>query len=593
MDFLRLGVRKTSTQKLSKEADPQKALMALDAKDFTTTEDSLEVLLVPDFHALDGRFINNGWMQECPHPITKLTWDNALLISPVLAKSLEKDYPNLGLLPKPTMLNKNGQIAPDNAVFDNGYQKAPVVRISLSDDKFIEGPLYVQPGLADQTIVASLGMGRKNTGRVGHGTGYDAFPLLSEDGNRIISDISLKPTGEYQILANTQEHWSMEGRAIVREANLNEYVEDEDFAHHMGAESHSPPIWGKDQDKDLAYKTQTTPRGNSAYEHPDHNYEHSETHGLHQWGMAIDLNQCTGCSACVVACQSENNIPIVGKDQVLRGREMHWMRLDRYYSSTERDGTDIPSDVQVSFQGVSCMHCETAPCESVCPVNATVHDEEGLNAMAYNRCVGTRYCANNCPYKVRRFNFFDWNKRNINELYKGPLGEENDPLPSMGKNPDVTVRMRGVMEKCTYCVQRIQEAKIRIKVKAQRKAKLTTGLDGSEMKLETKDIKVPDGTIRPACQQVCPSDGVAFGDLSDPDSRVSQLTNDPRNYSVLGYLNTRPRTTYLAKVRNPNPQMPDYSASPHAAREYHDKAHPSHHGDEHHGEHNEQKESKH
>ena len=385
----------------------------------------------------------------------------------------------------------------------------------------------------------------------------------------------------------------MEGRAIVREANLNEYVEDEDFAHHMGAESHSPPIWGKDQDKDLAYKTQTTPRGNSAYEHPDHNYEHSETHGLHQWGMAIDLNQCTGCSACVVACQSENNIPIVGKDQVLRGREMHWMRLDRYYSSTERDGTDIPSDVQISFQGVACMQCETAPCESVCPVNATVHDEEGLNAMAYNRCVGTRYCANNCPYKVRRFNFFDWNKRNINELYQGPLGEENDPLPSMGKNPDVTVRMRGVMEKCTYCVQRIQEAKIRIKVKAQRKAKLTTGLDGSEMKLETKDIKVPDGTIRPACQQVCPSDGVAFGDLSDPDSRVSQLTNDPRNYSVLGYLNTRPRTTYLAKVRNPNPQMPDYSASPHAAREYHDKAHPSHHGDEHHGEHNEQKESKH
>jgi len=593
MDFLRLGVRKTSTQKLSKEADPQKALLALDAKDFTPAEDSLEVLLVPDFHALDGRFINNGWMQECPHPITKLTWDNALLISPVLAKSLEKDYPNLGLLPKPTMLNKNGQIAPDNAVFDNGYQKAPVVRISLSDDKFIEGPLYVQPGLADQTIVASLGMGRKNTGRVGHGTGYDAFPLLSEDGNRIISDISLKPTGEYQILANTQEHWSMEGRAIVREANLNEYVEDEDFAHHMGAESHSPPIWGKDQDKDYKHKSQTTPRGNSAYEHPDHNYEHSDTPGLHQWGMAIDLNQCTGCSACVVACQSENNIPIVGKDQVLRGREMHWMRLDRYYSSTEREGTDIPSDVQVSFQGVSCMHCETAPCESVCPVNATVHDEEGLNAMAYNRCVGTRYCANNCPYKVRRFNFFDWNKRNINELYKGPLGEENDPLPSMGKNPDVTVRMRGVMEKCTYCVQRIQEAKIRIKVKAQRKAKLTTGLDGSEMKLETKDIKVPDGTIRPACQQVCPSDGVAFGDLSDPDSRVSQLTNDPRNYSVLGYLNTRPRTTYLAKVRNPNPQMPDYSASPHAAREYHDKAHPSHHGDDHHGEHNEQKESKH
>ncbi|MEC8779378.1 MAG: 4Fe-4S dicluster domain-containing protein, partial [Verrucomicrobiota bacterium] len=398
-----------------------------------------------------------------------------------------------------------------------------------SEDKFIEGPLYVQPGLADQTIVASFWMGRKNTGRVGHSTGFDAFPLISEAGNRIISGVSLQPTGEFQILANTQEHWSMEGRAIIREANLSEYVDDEDFSKHMGAESHSPPIWGKDQDKDYVHKSQTTPRGNSAYEHPDHNYEHSDTPGLHQWGMAIDLNQCTGCSACVVACQSENNIPIVGKDQVLRGREMHWMRLDRYYSSSEREGTEIPSDVQVSFQGVACMHCETAPCESVCPVNATVHDEEGLNAMAYNRCVGTRYCANNCPYKVRRFNFFDWNKRDVNQLYQGPLGDKNDPLPSMGKNPDVTVRMRGVMEKCTYCVQRIQEAKIRIKVNAQREAKLSTGLDGSDIQLETKDIKVPDGTIRPACQQVCPSDGVAFGDLSDPNSRVSKLTNDPRN----------------------------------------------------------------
>ena len=349
----------------------------------------------------------------------------------------------------------------------------------------------------------------------------------------------------------------------------------------MGAESHSPPMWGKDQGKSLAEKATTTPRGNSAYEHPDHTYEKSDVFGIHQWGMTIDLNQCTGCSACVVACQSENNIPVVGKDQVLRGREMHWIRLDRYFSSTVRDGAEIPSDVQVSFQGVACMHCETAPCETVCPVNATVHDEEGLNAMAYNRCVGTRYCANNCPYKVRRFNFFDWNKRKTDELYQGPIGDQNDSLVDMGKNPDVTVRMRGVMEKCTYCVQRIQESKIRTKVNAQQNAKYKTGEDGVKLKLEVKDLKVPDGTIKTACQQVCPSDAIVFGDISDPNSEVSKLKNNPRDYSVLGYLNTRPRTTFLAKVRNPNPKMPDFASSPHSAREYHDAAHPSHHGDEH------------
>ena len=222
------------------------------------------------------------------------------------------------------------------------------------------------------------------------------------------------------------------------------------------------------------------------------------------------------------------------------------------------------------------MHCETAPCESVCPVNATVHDEEGLNAMAYNRCVGTRYCANNCPYKVRRFNFFDWNKRADGEYYMGPLGEKNDTLPTMAKNPDVTVRMRGVMEKCTYCVQRIQEAKIRTKVNAQRNAKLSTGKDGEELELATSDLKVPDGTIRTACQQVCPSEAIVFGDISDPDSTVSEMKDNPRDYSVLGYLETRPRTTYLARVRNPNPDMPDAYEQPHSAGEYHARAHPPH-----------------
>lgn len=575
-DFLRLGVHENSRATLlpNDEIALESTLLELKKKPYHSSISDLEVVLIPDFHSWDGRYANSGWMQECPNPITKLTWDNALLISPVLAKELEEKHPKLGLLPSATFLNEGGTIAPDSAVFDGGRQKAPVARLGLPNGKFIEGPLSVQPGLADYSIVASIGMGRSRVGRVGDGAGYDATAALSNDGERIISGVNVtcEPTGDFEILANVQEHWSMEGRAIVREANADEYEEDKSFAQHMGAESHSPPIWGKDQDANTTFKAQTTPRGNSSYEHPDHTYEKSDTFGRHQWGMAIDLNQCTGCSACVVACQSENNIPVVGKDQVLRGREMHWVRLDRYFSSTKRDGADIPSDVQVNFQSVSCMHCETAPCESVCPVNATVHDEEGLNAMAYNRCVGTRYCANNCPYKVRRFNFFDWNKRKTDQLYKGPLGEKNDPLPDMGKNPDVTVRMRGVMEKCTYCVQRIQEAKIRVKVSAQRAAKLS-GKDGAEIELSNDELKVPDGTIVPACQQVCPSDGVAFGDLSDPESRVSKLKNDPRDYSVLGYLATRPRTTYLAKVRNPNRNMPDFKESPHSSREYNDKAH--------------------
>lgn len=584
-DYLRLGVEKNKNKVFSSKVSTDILTQFTDNLPPAPSFESLEVLLVPDFHAWDGKYANNGWMQECPDPISKLTWDNALLISPILAKELEKKYPDLGLLPKATMLNNNGEIAPDSAVFDHGKQKAPMVKLSINEKQIIEGPLYVQPGLADYTIISSVGLGRKSVGNVGRGTGFNSYPLIGSDSNRIVSKVSLTPTGSFQILANVQEHWSMEGRAIVREGNVQEFLSDEAFASKMGAESHSPKIWGKDQEKDLAFKAKTTPRGNSSYDHPDHKYEKSETHGLHQWGMAIDLNQCTGCSACVVACQSENNIPIVGKDQVLRGREMHWIRLDRYFSSTKREGSELPSDVQVSFQGVACMHCETAPCETVCPVNATVHDEEGLNAMAYNRCVGTRYCANNCPYKVRRFNFFDWNKRKTDELYKGPLGEKNDSLLDMGKNPDVTVRMRGVMEKCTYCVQRIQESKIQVKVKAQRKALLESGKDGADLKLEESDIKVPDGTIKTACQQVCPCDGISFGDISDPDSEVSKLKNNPRDYSVLGYLNTRPRTTFLAKVRNPNLQMPDFNPSPHSAREYHDKSHPVHHDEGDHKDH--------
>ncbi len=293
--------------------------------------------------------------------------------------------------------------------------------------------------------------------------------------------------------------------------------------------------------------------------------------GVHQWGMSIDLNTCIGCNACIVACQAENNIPIVGKDQSIRGRVMHWIRLDRYYSDGQADaaafgGTGnraIPEDPQVSLQPVACMQCELAPCEMVCPVNATVHDEEGLNVMAYNRCIGTRYCANNCPYKVRRFNYFDWNQRAIGSFYMGPLGPKGMPeLVKMAKNPEVSVRMRGVMEKCTYCVQRIENGKIQWKVKSTQ-----AGRPG--------DVSVPDGTIKTACQQVCPVEAIVFGNILDPDSGVSQAKARAQDYELLGYLNTRPRTTFLAKLRNPNPRMPDYNALPLSRIEHDHKNRPA------------------
>ena len=459
-----------------------------------------EIVFTPDFHTYDGRYNNNGWLQEAPDPVTKLTWDNAALISPATAKEL-------GV--------QNYEAAGD------------MITIALEGGRTLEVPILIAPGHADQSISISLGYGRTVTGTVGTGAGYNAYPLRTSTAPYFAFTQNVKATGGRGTLAITQEHFSMEGRAFIREGTLDTFAENPTFAKVMGLDEELPKA------------------GNPSL------YSHPPLTAQEQWGMAIDLNTCTGCNACVIACQAENNSPIVGKQQVINGREMHWIRMDRYFAST--DETD--PDPEMLFEPLLCQQCENAPCETVCPVNATVHTPDGLNAMAYNRCIGTRYCANNCPYKVRRFNFFDYNQRPItqqtlslgplkmtaNGLYLGPLTEKSSPdTTKMQKNPNVTVRMRGVMEKCTFCVQRIEEARIATKVRAG----------------ASDNVKVPVDAFQSACQQACPNEAIVFGDITEPTSKVSKLRASPRGYRLLEYLNTSPRILYLAKLRNPNPRMP-------------------------------------
>jgi molybdopterin-containing oxidoreductase family iron-sulfur binding subunit len=340
------------------------------------------------------------------------------------------------------------------------------------------------------------------------GVGFDAYPLRTSEAMRVLPAVTLKVTGRDYPLAQTQEHRSMEGRDLVREGTLERFEKEPAFAQKMGMDSHIPP-------------------NISLYTHP-------ELTSKEQWGMTVDLNTCTGCNACVVACQAENNVPVVGKDQVRKNRDMAWIRLDRYFAGDA-------NDPEMLSQAIMCQHCENAPCETVCPVNATVHSEDGLNLMAYNRCIGTRYCANNCPWKVRRFNYFDYNQRPIDELYWGPVAKKGmaDSL-KMSKNPNVTVRMRGVMEKCTFCIQRIEEAKISRLVEAG----------------PTPASETPIAQFKVACQQACPNDSIVFGDVADPKSQVSRLRKDPRAYTMFMYLNVAPRVSYLTRIRNPNPKMP-------------------------------------
>ena len=419
-----------------------------------TSPGGLEIVFKPDPTVWDGRFSNNGWLQELPKPISKLTWDNAALVSPKLA-------------------------------LHYGLQNNDVVELTFKG-RSVHAPVWIMPGQAENSVALHLGYGRTSAGRVGSGQGVNAYALRTSDAMGFGSGLSLKKVeGKTWRLAATQEHFTLAGRDVYRTGTLEEFRKDPAFAPK---ESENPS-----QDETL-YP-------------PDHTYPG------YAWGMAIDLNTCIGCNACVIACQSENNIPIVGKGEIINGREMHWIRVDGYF----KGDMDNP---EMYHQPVPCMHCENAPCEVVCPVAATVHSPEGLNEQVYNRCIGTRYCSNNCPYKVRRFNFFQW--------------PDNTTLTfKMQRNPDVSVRSRGIMEKCTFCVQRINESKITA---------------------EKEDRKVRDGEIKTACQQTCPTEAIVFGDINDPKSRVSRLKQQPRNYGMLAELNTRPRTTYLARITNPGPE---------------------------------------
>ncbi len=426
---------------------------AAEAKASLAGQETCELVFRPDPTIHDGRFANNGWLQELPKPLSSLTWDNAAFIGPAAAAR-------------------------------TGLVNGAVVEI-VAGGKSVQAPVWILPGHPDGSMTVTLGYGRRKSGRVAKGAGFDPYVLRDSTAPWLLPKVSFRPTGEHRALAATQHHFNMEGRDLVRVATLEEMRADPECIKRMGE---TPP---KDQNlyPGFAYPGQA-------------------------WGMAIDLSACTGCNACVVACQAENNIPVVGKEQVLRGREMHWLRVDRYYQGD-------PEDPETHHQPVMCMHCEQAPCEVVCPVGATNHNSEGLNVMVYNRCVGTRYCSNNCPYKVRRFNFLKYN-------------DETTPVLKLLHNPDVTVRSRGVMEKCTYCVQRINEARI-------------------DSEREGRDLR--DGEITTACQQACPSQAIVFGDINDGKSRVSAWKSEPSGYGLLEGLNTRPRTTYLAKLRNPNPAL--------------------------------------
>ena len=428
----------------------------MDATGISGEPDDIELQVYESVALGTGRDANNPWLMELPDPVTKLTWENAACISPAMAARM-------------------------------GLAQGEVVKISGQ----LELPVLIQPGQSDYTVSVAAGYGRTVSGKVATGVGANAAGMRTVEDGEILHfnrKISLETTGVIAQLALTQEHHSMNGRAIVRETTLKEYLENRSAGNE-------PKVELQREEKSL--------------------YPKPEFDG-HHWGLAVDLNSCIGCSACEIACQSENNIAVVGKDEVRRRRIMHWIRIDRYYSET-------PDNPKVYHQPVMCQHCDNAPCENVCPVSATNHSSEGLNQMTYNRCIGTKYCINNCPYRVRRFNWFAYVNNQEFDFH------QNSALGKMVLNPDVVVRERGVVEKCSFCVQRIQEKKL-------------------QAKLENR--KLADGEIKTACVQACPADALVFGDLNDPESRVSKMFGNKRKYHLLEELHTLPSVGYLVKVRN-------------------------------------------
>ena len=462
-----------------------------------------EIVFRPDPCIFDGRFANNGWLQELPKPVTKLTWDNAAFMSLATFQKL--------------------------ASSDWHPVKAPIFELNVGGRK-IKAPVMIVPGFPDKTITVYLGYGQEATGRVGAETGFDAYRLRTVASPNAAA-VALSNTGDFYELAITQHHHiiqkptgfagtkvgpvgtsetgtAAEGRELIRAASLAEYRKHPDFAREGFFYQREGEQKSVEELKKLEHELTLYP-----------NIDYKSL-AAHQWGMTIDMNSCVGCNACIAACVAENNIAVVGKEQVRKGREMHWLRVDTYFQTEGTAPADI-SNPRAFFQPIPCMQCENAPCEPVCPVAATVHSPEGLNNMVYNRCVGTRYCSNNCPYKVRRFNFL---------LFSDFETESLKPM----RNPDVSVRSRGVMEKCTYCVQRISAGRIAA---------------------EKQDRKVRDGEVVTACQQSCPTGAIVFGDISDANSRVSRLKAEQRNYVLVAELNTRPRTSFIAAVHNPNPAL--------------------------------------